>query len=120
MSGTPQAVTKDHLQALAARTGDCIADVAKTAAGAIEEVAKTAASAIEEVAGTIPGQMTGATGQDAGTGGTVPAPAAGDQTKFLRGDGAWATPSASGAAFRVSTSDPTENDVMWIKAKSLS
>ena len=109
MSGTPKAITEDHLQALAHRTGDCIAEVAETAAGAIEEVAAD-----------IPGQMTGATGQDAGTGGTVPAPAAGDNAKFLRGDGAWATPSASGAAFRVSTSDPTENDVMWIKAKSLS
>ena len=109
MSGTPKAVTQDHLQALAARTGDCIADVAETAADAIKEVAET-----------IPGQMTGATGQDAGTGGTVPAPAAGDQTKFLRGDGAWATPSASGAAFRVSTSSPlASNQMIWIKAESL-
>jgi len=109
MSGTPQAVTKDHLQALAARTGDCIAEVAETAAGAIEEVAAD-----------IPGQMTGATAQAAGTGGTVPAPAVGDNAKYLRGDGTWATPSAGGSAFRVSTADPSENDVIWIKAQSLS
>lgn len=109
MSGTPKAITEDHLQALAHRTGDCIAEVAETAAGAIEEVAAD-----------IPGQMTGATGQDAGTGGTVPAPAAGDNAKFLRGDGAWATPSAGGAAFRVSTADPSDNTVIWIKAQSLS
>ncbi len=109
MSGTKKAVTQEHLQALATRTGDCIAEVADTAAGAIEEVAAD-----------IPGQMTGATEQAAGTGGTVPAPAAGDQTKFLSGAGTWATPSAGGAAFRVSTADPSDNTVIWIKSQSLS
>ena len=34
--------------------------------------------------------MTGATSTDAGTQGQVPVPAAGDQGKFLRGDGKWA------------------------------
>lgn len=54
-----------------------------------------------------PGVMTGATSGAAGTGGTIPAPAAGDQDKFFRGDGTWnnpplppdmtgATPSANG------------------------
>ena len=40
---------------------------------------------------TIPAtaQMTGATADTAGTGGTVPAPAAGYNTRFLRGDGTW-------------------------------
>ena len=33
--------------------------------------------------------MAGATGSAAGTAGVVPAPAAGDQNKFLRGDGTW-------------------------------
>lgn len=33
--------------------------------------------------------MIGATSQAAGTGGTVPAPLAGDDVKFLRGDGSW-------------------------------
>lgn len=35
--------------------------------------------------------MTGATSSTAGAHGYVPAPAAGDDTKFLRGDGTWAT-----------------------------
>ena len=35
--------------------------------------------------------MTGATSQDAGTSGLVPAPAAGDNTKYLSGDGVWKT-----------------------------
>lgn len=39
-----------------------------------------------------PGVMTGATSGAAGTGGTVPAPGAGDQTKFLKGDGTWDNP----------------------------
>lgn len=36
--------------------------------------------------------MTGATADRAGTDGLVPAPAAGKQGQFLRGDGTWATP----------------------------
>ena len=39
-----------------------------------------------------PGVMTGATSGAAGTGGTIPAPAAGDQGKFFRGDGTWNNP----------------------------
>ena len=38
--------------------------------------------------------MTGATSGTAGTSGLVPAPAAGDNTKFLSGDGTWKTVSA--------------------------
>lgn len=37
----------------------------------------------------IPGDMTGAGASTAGAKGLVPAPAAGDDTKFLRGDGTW-------------------------------
>ena len=36
--------------------------------------------------------MVGATSQEAGASGLVPAPTAGDQTKFLKGDGTWAAP----------------------------
>ncbi len=36
--------------------------------------------------------MKGATSSAAGTHGLVPAPAAGKQTQYLRGDGTWATP----------------------------
>lgn len=39
----------------------------------------------------IPQEMTGATAQGAGASGLVPAPAAGDQAKFLKGDGTWDT-----------------------------
>lgn len=41
--------------------------------------------------------MTGATALVAGAAGTAPAPAAGDQGKFLRGDGTWQTVSAAAA-----------------------
>ena len=37
----------------------------------------------------LPGVMTGATSGTAGTSGLVPAPAAGDQDKVLKGDGTW-------------------------------
>lgn len=36
--------------------------------------------------------MIGANASEAGTSGLVPQPTAGGQTKYLRGDGTWATP----------------------------
>lgn len=42
--------------------------------------------------------MTGATSGTAGAAGLVPAPAAGDESKFLQGDGTWATVSGGGGA----------------------
>lgn len=45
----------------------------------------------------IPGDMTGAGSSTAGTKGLVPAPAAGDNTKFLRGDGTWQDVSGGGS-----------------------
>ena len=44
--------------------------------------------------------MTGATAGSAGTGGSVPAPAATDNTKFLCGDGTWASPAGGGRVFK--------------------
>lgn len=44
---------------------------------------------------TPPVAMTGATSSTAGTAGYVPAPVAGDDEKFLRGDGTWATVAGS-------------------------
>ena len=41
------------------------------------------------VSSVIPGVMTGATSSTAGTSGLVPAPSAGDDGKYLRGDGTW-------------------------------
>ena len=42
---------------------------------------------------TTYGPMTGATASAAGAAGLVPAPAAGKQTSYLRGDGTWGSPS---------------------------
>lgn len=46
--------------------------------------------------------MTGADGSNAGTKGAVPAPGATDNTKFLRGDGTWATAGGGGGGTRSS------------------
>ena len=43
----------------------------------------------------IPGVMTGATNSAPGSKGLVPAPATGENSKFLRGDGTWAVPTDS-------------------------
>ena len=45
------------------------------------------------------GDFTGASATQAGDTGLVPAPSAGDQEKFLRGDGAWAMVSTSGGDY---------------------
>lgn len=48
----------------------------------------------------LPIVMSGASASASGTSGLVPAPAAGDEDKFLKGDGTWSTiPSASGVSF---------------------
>lgn len=47
-----------------------------------------------EFTDTKPVNMKGATASDAGSAGYVPAPAAGANTKYLRGDGTWQTPPA--------------------------
>lgn len=61
--------------------------------------------------------MSGATASAAGTAGLVPAPAAGAQTKFLRGDGTYAvptdnkvqmTPNAAAKAYLLGTTSATE------------
>ena len=57
--------------------------------------------------------MTGATSSADGTSGLVPAPASGDEDKFLRGNGTWAIPekldSSSYTTVTIDTSDWTAN-----------
>lgn len=61
---------------------------ASSASSAAQEATNAAASAAEAQA-AIATDMTGATASTAGAHGLVPAPAAGDDTKFLGGDGTW-------------------------------
>lgn len=50
-------------------------------------------------AGSTPASVfTGATSTTAGTSGLVPAPAAGDEAKYLKGDGTWAAATATSQA----------------------
>lgn len=60
--------------------------------------------------------MKAATSSSAGASGLVPAPSAGSQSKFLRGDGTWQTPSSNNIV--VSSSEPTNQTVneFWLKA----
>lgn len=51
--------------------------------------------------------FTGATSSSAGTQGEVPAPQAGDQNKYLKGDGTWATPSGGGGGGSSVIPNPT-------------
>jgi len=59
-------------------------------------------------------EMTGADGTHPGTGGTVPAPAATDNVKYLRGDATWADPTPANAttstAGLMSAADKTKLD----------
>lgn len=78
-----------------AATSETNAAASATAAASSESNAATsetnAAASAEEAARLAATDMTGATASAAGTHGLVPAPAAGDDTKFLRGDGTWAS-----------------------------
>lgn len=55
--------------------------------------------------------MTGADGINAGTSGLVPAPAATDNTKYLRGDGTWQTVSSGGSYSAGTGIDITNNTI---------
>lgn len=61
--------------------------------------------------------MTGATADVAGTSGLVPAPAAGAQDKFLRGDGVWAAPLSDGQLTTLGKVDGLETRVGSIETK---
>lgn len=57
--------------------------------GHVSAVTNVTASDVKGLSGI---DMTAATASAAGTHGMVPAPSAGDQAKYLRGDGTWGTP----------------------------
>ena len=56
---------------------------------------KNAGGIPDYVSGQLPGDMTGATSSTAGTHGLVPAPAAGSEGKYLKGDGTWGDAAAT-------------------------
>jgi hypothetical protein len=70
---------------------------------------------VSECIGAIPGatDMTGATASTAGTHGLVPQPAAGDNNKFLRGDGTWANTNST--VYVISATQPSDTSLIWIK-----
>lgn len=61
--------------------------------------------------------MTGATASTPGTHGLVPAPAAGDNTKFLRGDGTWATAGGGGGTNYSTTEQST--GLQWLDGSTI-
>ena len=87
----------NQMQSCMERTSDCLADVAGKAA-----------QAIVQLGNVLSEPMTGATETTDGESGMVPAPLAGKQAQFFRGDGTWAD------VFVVSASDPGDH-VIWIQ-----
>ena len=67
-------------------------DVAAETVGATKVVGTSTNYARQDHVHAMPGTFGAATASAAGTDGFVPAPAAGKQTSFLRGDGAWVVP----------------------------
>lgn len=80
-----------------------------------KEKAEQAAVDAQRAAGLTP--FTGATATTAGEKGLVPAPAAGEQDKFLKGDGAWADvdalPSGGTAGQVLTKKSATDGDAEW-------
>ena len=62
-------------------------------------------SDVELPAGTVYEDFTGASSEGAGEAGLVPAPAQGDQDKFLKADGTWGTPVDTNTTYDVATSE---------------
>ena len=62
-------------------------------------------SDVELPAGTVYKDFTGASAEGAGEAGLVPAPAQGDQDKFLKADGTWGTPVDTNTTYDVATSE---------------
>ena len=62
-------------------------------------------SDVELPAGTVYEDFTGASAEGAGEAGLVPAPAQGDQDKFLKADGTWGTPVDTNTTYDVATSE---------------
>lgn len=82
MNNPNDVVQNKHLDALAARIADNIGGV----------------------------DFVGATASIGGASGLVPKPNAGDNEKFLRGDGTWATPT-----FTLGTTSSTVEGAMWLE-----
>lgn len=62
-------------------------------------------SDVELPAGTVYEDFTGASAEGVGEAGLVPAPAQGDQDKFLKADGTWGTPVDTNTTYDVATSE---------------
>ena len=62
-------------------------------------------SDVELPAGTVYDAFTGASAEGAGEAGLVPAPAQGDQDKFLKADGTWGTPVDTNTTYDVATAE---------------
>lgn len=74
------------------KNGTTVVPKATSAANVNGHTVATDVPAGAKFTDTTYSDMKGATGSAAGTHGLVPAPAAGKQGQFLRGDGTWATP----------------------------
>ena len=103
-------IAKQHqsvFYGLAKAAGDSTQVSSSNAVGTYTDSAKTA---IKNMLGIT--AMTGATSSTAGTAGLIPAPSAGDEGKFLKGDGTWGTVGSSGSSvtpisFSIATTDWT-------------
>jgi hypothetical protein len=124
---------------ITALTGDVTASGPGSVAATIANSAVTNAKLADVATATFKGRTTGGTGAvedltatqatallnamvgDSGSGGTkglVPAPAIGDSTKYLKGDGTWGTVSAGGVTVGNSITSGTANRVLYENASN--
>lgn len=85
------AVTKSDITRLGIPGSDTTYTLSGAAGTSNDWVTTLTPSSGTATTSTVPG-MSGATASAAGSAGLVPAPATGEQGKFLQGDGTWATP----------------------------
>ena len=87
-------ISKDEADAayLAIKGKAVSASSADTATKATQDASGNVITSTYATKSEVPTVMIGASSSAAGKAGTVPAPAAGNQAKYLRGDGTWQTP----------------------------
>ena len=108
----------DGVTNYALKTGAGQVQLGDLTTGLVETDADGNLSTVTSVAAGYLPTMTGADGVNPGSNGMVPAPAADDNTKYLRGDGQWVQPSFDIGADGVSQFPINESETLSINAGS--
>lgn len=109
--GNPSGTASTDLEKI--QIGSTIYGIPSGGSGNVNDVLLDGVSALDQYGNANINSMVGAGSSSGGTKGLVPTPSAGDNTKFLAGDGTWKNPLASLSSLNdVVISTPSEGQVL--------